>query len=158
MFNNTCKCFQNLCLKHNCIHTCSIRTQPANINNRVCLGFKHSYMKKFLSLFKFKWLKPLNRQHLPVLKTKNPNPISNPNTPNCTICLKHCHKLCLKSYLKQFNEKQEVCTPAFPQTNQFIVHLLIIEESHRAFWRTFNSMTFNWANGPDNCHKFGLLW
>ena len=49
--------------KHNCIHTCSIKTQPNNIDHKVYLGLTHSIMKKFVSFFKFKWLKPFNTQH-----------------------------------------------------------------------------------------------
>ena len=145
VFKNTCKCFQNLCLKHNCIHICSIRTQPTNTNHIVCLGFTHSNMKQFLSLFKFKWLKPLNTQHPTFCaQDKSPNPNSNPNAPNSTICQKHCHNLYLKSYPKQFNEQLEVCTLAFPQTNQFCSSPPHHSKNHIGhLCRTFNSMTLN---------------
>ena len=62
------------------LHTCSIRTLPTK-TNKVFLKFA-----QFLSLAKFKWFKALNMQHpIFVLKTKSPNPNSNPNTPNNII-------------------------------------------------------------------------
>ena len=61
VFENTCKCFQNLCLNTNAY----ITTQPTNTNSKICLEFIQLDMKQFLSLFNFKWLKPLNTQHPP---------------------------------------------------------------------------------------------
>jgi hypothetical protein len=91
--------------KKHYIHTCSIRTQLANNNHRVCLRFTHLAMKQFLSLFKFKWLKPLNTQRLAFCtQVKSPNPNSNPNAPNYTILQKDSHNVCLKSYPKQDNK------------------------------------------------------
>ena len=54
-----------ICVKDTiaCLHV-AWETQPTNINHKVCLGFIHSIMKQFVSLFKCKWLKPLNTQHL----------------------------------------------------------------------------------------------
>ena len=60
MFKNTCKCFQNLCLKTQ-LHT---YMQHQNTTNQHQSQSLFSIMKQFVSLFKFKWLKLLNTQHL----------------------------------------------------------------------------------------------
>ena len=80
------------------------------------------------------------------LKTKSPNPNSNPNAPNYTIYPKTWPQP-LPKILSQiiFNEPLEVCIPTLPQTNQFgnspPHHSKI--DSHRASRIIFDSMTLS---------------
>ena len=121
---NACvkKCMQmlSICvLKHNNLHTSSIRTQATNPNHI-------SYMKQSVLQF--------NSSGYNVITTKyttsnflcsSPNPNSNPNTANYTIYQKHCHNLYLKSYPKQFNEHLGVCTYTCISSNNFFFIVLL---------------------------------
>ena len=102
VFKNHANASKNCVQEHNCIHTCSIRTQPTNTNHKASLGFTHSYVKQFCYCSSSSGSR--HNIQLYVLKSKCPNSNSNsnpnPNAPNYMIW----QNLCPKSYLKQFNK------------------------------------------------------
>lgn len=126
---------------------------------KVCLRYTHSNMKQFLSLFKFKRFKPLNKQYLVFLCSRRVVQIL-----TLTQCSKlynmpkHCHNHCLKSYPKQFAKQLEVYNLAFLEAIVFKVHFHIIVRITHSIRENFNSMTLDWANGLDNDRKFESPW
>lgn len=76
-------------------------------------------MKQFLVIVQIQVVQITSYTHPTFYaQDKSFNPNSNPKTPNCTICEKQVPQPLPEILPKTINERLEVCTLAFHQTNQ----------------------------------------